>query len=152
MKLVLMIRNIFLILIMGGCYACFFAIEDKEVATILCIAFGIPSAILALFLLIYPFLYYRRYRYYYDEQRIYISFGVIFHHQIVIPISQLQDIHLFQGPIMQLVKLTSLIVSTAGSNFSVQFLLGEDAKKMVSDLEEIMNKKHSEGPTDEKVL
>lgn len=151
MILVLTVRNLVLILITIGIFlAMMFGIEDFPKSVMICL--GVFLACLFIFLLIYPFLYYRRYSYYYDENRVYITCGVIFHHQTVVPICNLQDIHLVQGPVMQLVHLHSLMVSTAGSNFVIQCLFEEDAKKMLSDLEANMNQKHCEVQTNEEVL
>lgn len=93
------------------------------------------------FTLIYPVLRYRSYSYGYDERRIYIRYGVIFKHEIIIPIRQLQDLHLYQGPIMTAFDVQSLILSTAGSNFSITGLKKEDAMHLAEQFEELLQKR-----------
>lgn len=82
-----------------------------------------------------PILRYKMYCYSYDEKRITIHEGVIFRSRIIVPVCQIQDLHLQQGPIMQLVNLGGIIISTAGSNYTINGLSLEDAKKMIDDLE-----------------
>lgn len=151
MILVLLIRNaIMIIALVGSLVACALSINDMPISVT--IIWGILVGLLSLFLLIYPSLYFKRYSYLYDNNRVYISFGVLFHHQIVVPICQFQDIHLFQGPVMQIFHLHALMVSTAGSNFTVQFMEEKDAKKMLEDLEALIKEKHPEEQVNEEVL
>ena len=84
----------------------------------------------------YPVLKYHYYSYYYNERRICINKGVIFRTKIVIPVCQIQDLHLYQGPIMLLLKLSGVEISTAGSNYVINGISNEDASKMIKDLEE----------------
>lgn len=104
----------------------------------------------AILLLIWPFLWYNKYSYGYDEKRIYIEFGVIFRHRITIPVCQIQDIHYFEGPIMMMFKLGKTIFSTAGSNFALGGLDREDAKRMVNEIEEYLRRRIEENG-DEKI-
>ena len=78
---------------------------------------------------------YARYTYQYSEEKIQINRGVIFKHEIVIPVCQIQDLHLSQGPLMQLLKLQSLEISTAGSNFTIDGIDNATARQIVSELE-----------------
>ena len=83
----------------------------------------------------WPLLAYHFYEYGYDELKISIHRGVIFRHKIVIPIRQIQDLHLYDGPFMQLLKLSGIIISTAGSNFTVSGISKLEAENMLEDLE-----------------
>lgn len=78
---------------------------------------------------------YSRYTYSYKEDRIQINRGVIFKHEIVIPVCQIQDLHLNQGPLMQILKLQTLEISTAGSNYQIYGLDNEVAKQILAELE-----------------
>ena len=70
-----------------------------------------------------------------------INFGVIFRHKVIIPIRQIQDLHTYNGPIMSLMGLSGVIISTAGSNFDIAGMLNADATNMVNDLEALLNKR-----------
>lgn len=121
------------------------------------ITIGIPCGIillaLTIWLLIHPNLYYKKYSYGFDDERIYISYGVIFKHQIVIPVVQIQDIHSYEGPIMQMLHLKTVIISTAGSNFVINYLTVAAAKELTDSLEYGLNKKirDSEVLSDEEI-
>jgi membrane protein YdbS with pleckstrin-like domain len=99
------------------------------------LTYGIFYAIVSFFCFVWPFLTYSHYSYCYTEKRIVIHRGVIFRHEIVIPVIQVQDLHIYETPRMLLFKTSGVEISTAGSNFSILCMEKEDASKMVEDLE-----------------
>lgn len=99
----------------------------------------IAMLILIFFCFAFPAMVYNRYSYAYNDKRIVIKKGVIFKYEIIIPVCQIQDLHLLQGPLMQLMKLQSVEISTAGSNYTINGLQYDVAKKMVDDLENNLN-------------
>ena len=108
---------------------------DGVARKIVAISLGIPALLVIALLIVFPFLKYRYYSYGYDGEKIVIKRGVIFRHTITIPVCQLQDLHIFKGPIMMAFDLSSVEFSTAGSNFSVICLETSVASKIVSELE-----------------
>ena len=96
---------------------------------------GIPIALLLCFILIMPALRYQAYAWGYDEKRITVKQGVIFRQRVVIPVCQIQDLHRTQGPIMMMLKLSGVTISTAGSNFNISTLTTEEADRLIDDLE-----------------
>lgn len=110
----------------------------------LLIAEIILMLIIGFFCFIFPSMVYKRYSYAYNDKRIVIRKGVIFKYEIIIPVCQIQDLHLLQGPLMQLMKLQSVEISTAGSNYTINGLQYDTAKKMVDDLENNLNKRIEE--------
>lgn len=131
------IRNLILSIIMLApiVAACF----SEMLGVILGVS--IPCVIIIILLMIWPFLKYKMYSFGYDDKRIAINFGVIFRHKIIIPIRQIQDLHTYNGPIMSLMGLSGVIISTAGSNFAIAGMLNADATNMVNDLEALLNKR-----------
>lgn len=123
---------------------------NDEFKLVLILSVGLPLFLLSVFLMIYPFLKYHFYGYNYDGERVVIKYGVIFKHVIVIPICQIQDLHIYQGPIMALFKLNGVIFSTAGSNFELRCLDKEVAIKVISDVE-VFLKKRLEDLANEKI-
>lgn len=105
------------------------------------IGVAIPIVICIILLMIWPFLKFNLYSFGYDDKRIAINYGVIFRHKVIIPIRQIQDLHTYNGPIMSLMDLSGVIISTAGSNFSIAGMLNADATNMVNDLEALLNKR-----------
>lgn len=97
---------------------------------------GIPVAALLCFVLIMPALRYKMYSWGYDDKRIIVKQGVIFRQRVVIPICQIQDLHRTQGPIMMMLKLSGVTISTAGSNFDISTLTTVEADRLIDDLEQ----------------
>lgn len=96
---------------------------------------GIPVILLLGFTLIMPALRYRMYAWGYDDKRIIVRQGVIFRQRVVIPVCQIQDLHRTQGPLMIMLNLSGVTISTAGSNFDISTLTTDEADRMVDELE-----------------
>lgn len=96
---------------------------------------GIPVVLLLAITLIMPVLRYKMYALGYDDKRIVVKQGVIFRRRVVIPVCQIQDLHRTQGPLMMMLKLSGVTISTAGSNFDISTLTTEEADRMIDELE-----------------
>ena len=94
--------------------------------------------VLAVLLVIWPRLAYKKYTYGYDDKRFYIHHGVIFKHQITAPMCQIQDLHVYQGPIMRLFAVSKIIFATGGSNFELTGLDAAIAPQIVAEVEEYL--------------
>lgn len=110
---------------------------------------GIPLFIALAFILVLPYFRYALYRYGFDERRIVVRHGVIFRHSVTIPVCQIQDLHRFEGPIMMLMHLSGVTISTAGSNFNLACLSKADADAMIETLETYLEKRAEEKPDEE---
>lgn len=108
--------------------------SDVRLAVLL--AVGIPDLLFLALTLVMPVLRYKMFSWGYDDKRIVVKEGVIFRKRVVIPICQIQDLHRVQGPIMMLLKLSDVTISTAGSNFDLSTLTTDEADSMIDDLEE----------------
>lgn len=96
---------------------------------------GIPVALLLAITLIMPALRYKMYAWGYDDKRIVVKQGVIFRQRVVIPVCQIQDLHRTQGPLMMMLNLSGVTISTAGSNFDISTLTTAEADRMIDELE-----------------
>ena len=92
-------------------------------------------ALLLGIILIMPALRYKMYEWGYDDKRIIVKQGVIFRQRVVIPVCQIQDLHRTQGPLMMMLKLSGVTISTAGSNFDISTLTTDEADRMIDELE-----------------
>ena len=99
-------------------------------------AVGIPVALLLGLTLIMPALRYKMYAWGYDNKRIVVKQGVIFRKRVVIPVCQIQDLHRTQGPLMMMLKLSGVTISTAGSNFDISTLTTDEADRLMDALEQ----------------
>ena len=96
---------------------------------------GIPVALILCLILIMPALRYKMYAWGYDDKRIVVKQGVIFRQRVVIPVCQIQDLHRIQGPIMMMLNLSGVTISTAGSNFDISTLTTAEADCLIDALE-----------------
>ena len=96
---------------------------------------GIPIASIICLILIMPALRFKMYAWGYDDKRLVVKQGVIFRQRVVIPICQIQDLHRIQGPIMMMLKLSGVTISTAGSNFDISTLTTGEADSLIDALE-----------------
>lgn len=96
---------------------------------------GIPVLLLLGLTLIMPALRYKMYAWGYDDKRIIVKQGVIFRQRVVIPVCQIQDLHRTQGPLMMMLNLSGVTISTAGSNFNISTLTTDEADRMIDELE-----------------
>ena len=97
---------------------------------------GIPVILLLCITLIMPALRYKMYAWGYDDKRIVVKQGVIFRHRVVIPVCQIQDLHRTQGPLMMMLGLSGVTISTAGSNFGISTLTTDEADRLIDALEQ----------------
>ena len=108
---------------------------SRDVTLAVLLGVGVPVVLLLAFILIMPALRYKRYAWGYDEKRIVVKQGVIFRQRVVIPVCQIQDLHRTQGPLMMMLKLSGVTISTAGSNFDISMLTTDEADRMIDELE-----------------
>lgn len=123
----------------------------EEIRVALLLGLGIPVLLISLLVLFWPFVQYERYHYGYDEERISVSYGVIFKRRLIIPVRQIQDLQIYVGPVMSMLGLSGVVISTAGSNFVIDGISKEDAEAIVSDLESKLNKR-LDGEENEKAI
>ena len=108
---------------------------SRDVTLAVLLGVGVPVVLLLAFILIMPAVRYKRYAWGYDEKRIVVKQGVIFRQRVVIPVCQIQDLHRTQGPLMMMLKLSGVTISTAGSNFDISMLTTDEADRMIDELE-----------------
>ena len=106
-----------------------------DVTLVVLLGVGISVAFLLALILILPALRYKMYAWGYDDKRIVVKQGVVFRKKVVIPVCQIQDLHRTQGPLMMLMKLSGVTISTAGSNFDISTLTTKEADRMIDELE-----------------
>ncbi len=108
---------------------------SRNVTLAVLLGVGIPVVLLLAITLIMPTLRYKMYAWGYDDKRIIVKQGVFFRRRVVIPVCQIQDLHRTQGPLMMMLKLSGVTISTAGSNFDISTLTTDEADRMIDELE-----------------
>ena len=109
---------------------------SAKVTLAVLLGIGIPVALLLGLILTLPVLRYKMYTWGYDDKRIVVKQGVIFRQRVVIPVCQIQDLHRIQGPLMMLLHLSGVTISTAGSNFNISTLTTDEADRLIDELEQ----------------
>lgn len=134
------IRATIISLVLIGVFTSVFAIltatgAPSEVILAVLLGVGIPDALILCLTLTMPALRYKMYAWGYDDKRIIVKQGVIFKRRVVIPVCQIQDLHRTQGPLMMILNLSGVTISTAGSNFDISTLTTVEADRMIDELE-----------------
>ena len=125
-----------LVLAVLGVAAVLIATEvSGDIVLTVLVSVGTVVALLLGVILTLPLLRYRMYAWGYDDKRIVVKQGVIFRQRVVIPVCQIQDLHRTQGPIMLILKLSDVTISTPGSNFDLSTLTTDEADRMIDELE-----------------
>lgn len=130
------IRAAIISLVLIGLFVCVIAILiGNGVPNGVTLAVSLVEYFLLCFVLIIPALRFKMYAWGYDDKRIIVKQGVIFRKRVVIPVCQIQDLHRTQGPLMMMLKLSGVTISTAGSNFDISTLTTDEADRMIDELE-----------------
>lgn len=143
-KLWYLIAFIVFLAFAGPVWTTTLVLSNGEIKLVPVVISGVLTLIFGIIDFAYPMWKYKNYSYYYDEERIVINKGVFFKHHIVVPVCQIQDLHIYEGPLMQIVKLDGMIISTAGSNFIIKGLSRTDSEKMMQKLENNLHKRLEE--------
>lgn len=93
-------------------------------------------ALITVYLLIWPAVYYARYRYRISEDRIDIRRGVFVIRHTVVPTERIHQLEVTLGPINNLFKLADVTITTAGGIASIQYLDREIASEIADSLNE----------------
>lgn len=137
MRTVWLIRSTIIWAIIVLCYLFTFFIPcEYWLYTVLPV--GVVLALGVIITYVFVILSYNCYYYYLEEEVVYIEKGVIFKHRMIIPCKKTQDVHLSSGPIMRVLGLKSVEISTAGSNFVVAGLSDAEASKFIADIKQVV--------------
>lgn len=97
---------------------------------------GILFVAAVFYIFIFPFLQYKKYLYMIKDDEIVIMRGVLFKYSVVIPIVQIQDIGYSERPLEQIFKLSTIVISTAGSTQIINCVEKEKARSIVDNIKE----------------
>ena len=129
------LQRLVLFLIMTSCFIIGLIYTPDNFILIIVIPGGVIELIVLLYTLIFPFLEQRVYKYAYDNEKLVIHKGILFRSHIVIPIVQIQDISMIEGPLQMLFQIANINISTAGSSNSITSINKNLAKDIVSGIQ-----------------
>ncbi len=90
--------------------------------------------LLAVWTLISPTVFYRRYRYRLDEDKVDVRKGVVFISHEMVPIERIHQVDVNAGPINRAFGLADVAVTTAGGTVTLQFLDADVAEGIANTL------------------
>lgn len=93
-------------------------------------------AVVAIYLLVSPIVFYRRYRYRLDDEKLEIRRGIITIRHILVPVERIHQVEVVRGPINRMFGLSDVVVTTAGGTVKVQFLEDGVAETIADSLNE----------------
>ena len=103
----------------------------------------IVTAGLALFLaylVIGPIVFYNRYRYKIDDERIDVRRGILIIRRTMVPIERVHQVEVTRGPINNMLGLANVDVTTAGGVARIEYLELEQAEEIAKHLNSLVNK------------
>ena len=106
---------------------------DRDLGSIIVIAIYI---LISLYLIIGPQIFYRRYRYRMDDDKVEIRRGIITITHSLVPIERIHQVEVAKGPINRMFGLANVIVTTAGGVATVEYLDEDVAESIASKLNE----------------
>ncbi len=93
-------------------------------------------AMVAIYCLIAPVVFYRRYRYRIDEDKVDILKGVIYISHSMVPVERIHQVEVVRGPINRAFGLANVTITTAGGNVVLEYLEESVAEEIASILNE----------------
>lgn len=93
-------------------------------------------AVVSMYLLISPVMFYRRYRYRLDDAKLEIRRGIITIRHFLVPVERIHQVEVVRGPINRMFGLSDVVVTTAGGMVKVQFLEDGVAETIADSLNE----------------
>ena len=95
-------------------------------------------AVIFVILLVYcavgPFVFYKRYRYRMDEDKIEVRRGIVYITHLLVPVERVHQVDVRVGPINRIFGLADVGITTAGGEVSLQFLEEDVAEGIATAL------------------
>lgn len=103
-------------------------------------AVGAMVALVAIYLLAWPIVFYNRYRYRIDDEKIDVRKGVVIIRRTMVPIERVHQVEVTRGPINNMFGLANVDVTTAGGVATIEYLELDEAEEIATLLNTLINK------------
>jgi len=111
--------------------------EAKDYACMVIIGLYI---VLAAYLIAGPAVFYRRYRYRIDDDKVEIRRGIVTITHTLVPIERIHQVQVAKGPINRMFGLANVVITTAGGVTTLEYLDETTAEGIASKLNEYVVK------------
>lgn len=108
--------------------------------TILWAAAGAVIAVAAIYFIVEPMVFYNRYRFMINDERIDVRRGVVIIRRTMVPIERVHQVEVTRGPINNMFGLANVDVTTAGGVATIEYLELEEAEEIAKRLNAVINK------------
>jgi len=92
--------------------------------------------LIAVYLIVSPIVFYRRYRYRLDDDKVDIRRGIITITHTMVPIERIHQVEVSKGPINRMFGLANVNITTAGGTATLEYLNEPVAESIASKLNE----------------
>jgi Uncharacterized conserved protein len=96
--------------------------------------------LLLAYLIIGPIVFYNRYRYMINDERIDVRRGILIIRRNMVPIERVHQVEVTRGPINNMLGLANVDVTTAGGIARIEYLELEQAEEIAKYLNSLVNK------------
>lgn len=90
--------------------------------------------VVVVYALVSPVVFYKRYRYRMDDEKIEVRKGIVYITHILVPIERVHQVDVNAGPVNRLFGLADVSVTTAGGEVTIQFLKEDVAESIATKL------------------
>lgn len=114
-----------------GAYAFFIGFDLLQILSIsVVIAFWFLTAVGTIFILFFPYFYWRCYQYEVSEKIISLQKGMFWRTTESVPLNQVQQISVIRDPIDRITGLRKIKVTTAGGDIVIRFLSKQQSQSL----------------------
>jgi hypothetical protein len=97
-------------------------------------------AIITVYLIVGPIIFYRRYRYRIDDEKAEIRRGIVTISHTLVPIERIHQVEVSRGPVNRMFGLANVVITTAGGVTTMEYLDESTAESIASKLNETVVK------------
>ena len=114
-----------------GAYAFFIGFDLLQISSKkVVIVFWLLIVVVAIFILSFPYFYWRCYRYNISEKNISLKKGIFWRTTESVPLNQVQQISVIRSPIDRITGLRKIKVTTAGGDMFIRFLSKQQSQSL----------------------
>lgn len=85
-----------------------------------------------------PIVFYKRYRYRMDDEKVEVRKGILYISHVLVPIERVHQVDVNAGPVNRLFGLADVSITTAGGVVTIQFLEEDVAESIATKLNDIV--------------
>ncbi len=117
-----------------------FLIKDQSTKSTVRIITALILVVAIIYAVIGPTIFYKRYKYILTEDKVDIRRGIIIIRHTLVPIERIHQVEVVSGPINNMFGLADVNITTAGGTARIEFLEKDEADKIATELNAVVEK------------